>query len=188
MTSFFRYSEEDEHLWEPFNAELFAKHDYEISPDELDYLSYEFEEIEYEHPIEEENVRAGELHQQALKSAKIQEVKWESIRDAIFPEPDDQEPINYQPPKTLRGKFEETGLQIIVKMTSIELTPENPDLPAGDWHVSPLSPSAVTKLSLTNTTLDRGTDERAHRRHGAVLPGQREHRTEPSILPHEDFR
>lgn len=28
------------------------------------------------------------------------------------------------------------GLQVIVKLTSIELTPEKPEFPAGSWHVS----------------------------------------------------
>ncbi|KAH6628146.1 hypothetical protein F5144DRAFT_654177 [Chaetomium tenue] len=35
----------------------------------------------------------------------------------------------------LRTRFRHTGLQIIVKMTSIELTPENPEFSPGKWHV-----------------------------------------------------
>ncbi|KAK3298743.1 uncharacterized protein B0H64DRAFT_318307 [Chaetomium fimeti] len=39
------------------------------------------------------------------------------------------------PKKTLREMFKDTGLQIIVKMASIELTPENPEFSPGGWHV-----------------------------------------------------
>jgi hypothetical protein len=37
--------------------------------------------------------------------------------------------------KTLREQFKDTGLQIIVKMASIELTPEKPEFAPGGWHV-----------------------------------------------------
>ena len=42
---------------------------------------------------------------------------------------------NTSPASTLRERFKDTGLQIIVKMASIELTPENPTFSAGNWHV-----------------------------------------------------
>lgn len=35
----------------------------------------------------------------------------------------------------LREKFQKLGLQVIVKMASIELTPEKPEFPAGGWHI-----------------------------------------------------
>lgn len=35
----------------------------------------------------------------------------------------------------LFDKFRDAGLQIIVKMASIELTPEKPHFPHGSWHV-----------------------------------------------------
>lgn len=35
----------------------------------------------------------------------------------------------------LREKFKKAGLQVIVKMASIELTPEKPEFPAGGWHI-----------------------------------------------------
>lgn len=53
--------------------------------------------------------------------------------------------VNYDPYTTLEGtrkdkgglfrKFKASGLQAIVKMASIELTPEKPEFPAGSWHV-----------------------------------------------------
>jgi len=39
------------------------------------------------------------------------------------------------PKKALRNQFKDTGLQIIVKMASIELTPEKPEFSPGGWHV-----------------------------------------------------
>jgi hypothetical protein len=39
------------------------------------------------------------------------------------------------PAKTLREQFKDTGLQIIVKLASIELTPEKPEFSPGGWHV-----------------------------------------------------
>ena len=35
----------------------------------------------------------------------------------------------------IRELFEETGLQVIVKLANIELTPENPEYDGGSWHV-----------------------------------------------------
>ncbi|KAL7930104.1 hypothetical protein V8C35DRAFT_324538 [Trichoderma chlorosporum] len=61
--------------------------------------------------------------------------KWTKGRDAILPEPKQFEEIDYTPPQRIREKFKEHGLQVIVKMASIELTPEKPDFPAGSWHV-----------------------------------------------------
>lgn len=62
--------------------------------------------------------------------------KWREIREAILPEPLPFEPLIYQVKRALHSKFKETGLQVIVKMASIELTPEKPEFPAGGWHVS----------------------------------------------------
>ncbi|PWI65084.1 hypothetical protein PCL_07383 [Purpureocillium lilacinum] len=43
--------------------------------------------------------------------------------------------MDYTPKQSLRKKFKENGLQIIVKMASIELTPEKPEFPSGGWHL-----------------------------------------------------
>jgi hypothetical protein len=51
-------------------------------------------------------------------------------------EPQFQE-VDYTPEAGTRfvDRFRESGLQIIVKMASIELTPEKPRFPVGSWHV-----------------------------------------------------
>lgn len=72
----------------------------------------------------------------------ITKLKWREIRDPLLPEPRDFEPVEYCALQTLRDRFKDTGLQVIVKMASIELTPEKPEFPAGGWHVSIIPASA----------------------------------------------
>ncbi|KAJ4292425.1 hypothetical protein N0V90_009087 [Kalmusia sp. IMI 367209] len=64
------------------------------------------------------------------------EKKWELLRKPRIPEVSFKE-VNYAPQKDglLKEKFRESGLQVIVKMVSIELTPEKPDFPVGGWHI-----------------------------------------------------
>lgn len=58
-------------------------------------------------------------------------------RQVAQPPAPDYEPVDYTvPPRaTLRSLFEDKGLQVIVKMATVELTPEKPSFPAGGWHV-----------------------------------------------------
>lgn len=69
----------------------------------------------------------------------MREIKWINIRDPLLPEPDDETEVDYACKESIREKFKNTGLQVIVKMATIELTPEKPDFPMGSWHVSSLS-------------------------------------------------
>ncbi|BDD57675.1 hypothetical protein MAP00_003021 [Monascus purpureus] len=61
----------------------------------------------------------------------------ESRRPIEIPEPDEFEPSQVTPCKkiNLRERFAETGLQVIVKLANIELTPEKPEYDGGSWHV-----------------------------------------------------
>lgn len=58
-------------------------------------------------------------------------------RQVAHPPAPPYEPVEYTvPPRaTLRSLFSKKGLQIIVKMATVELTPEKPSFPAGGWHV-----------------------------------------------------
>lgn len=62
---------------------------------------------------------------------------WLRTRQAAQPPAPEYEPVNYTVPRsaTLRSLFEKQGLQIIVKMATVELTSEKPSFPAGGWHV-----------------------------------------------------
>ncbi|KAH8649238.1 hypothetical protein BX600DRAFT_442500 [Xylariales sp. PMI_506] len=59
--------------------------------------------------------------------------KWKLLRDPVIPE-HDFEDVEYQVElvKRLVQKFRDSGLQIIVKLVSIELTPEKPEFPVGE--------------------------------------------------------
>ncbi|KAM0261009.1 hypothetical protein ACHAQJ_002444 [Trichoderma viride] len=61
--------------------------------------------------------------------------EWKEDREAILPEPNEFAEIDYSSKRRLCEKFKEHGLQIIVKLASIELTPEKPHFPMGSWHV-----------------------------------------------------
>ncbi|CAG8257229.1 unnamed protein product [Penicillium salamii] len=63
--------------------------------------------------------------------------KWLQSRPIIQPEPGEFKVIesNERDRMNLREKFAKTGLQVIVKLANIELTPENPDYEGGAWHI-----------------------------------------------------
>ena len=63
---------------------------------------------------------------------------WEETT-RVLQKPEPRNFASYQPPVdakvSLRGQFGEHGLQVIVKLTNIELTPEKPTYGGGLWHV-----------------------------------------------------
>ena len=75
----------------------------------------------------------------ALARARLMH-KWRQIRDPILDEPLGFQPVTYArgEGQSLRDRFREAGLQVIIKMATIELTPDKPDFPAGGWHVRSL--------------------------------------------------
>lgn len=66
----------------------------------------------------------------------MRELKWNNTRDPVLPEPDNDAEVDYLCRESIRQRFKDSGLQVIVKMATIELTPEKPDFPMGGWHVS----------------------------------------------------
>ncbi|KAK0624136.1 hypothetical protein B0T14DRAFT_517572 [Immersiella caudata] len=63
--------------------------------------------------------------------------RWTDIRIPLQSSVPPFSPITYDPnpSKSLRSQFKSSGLQVIVKMASIELTPEKPEFSPGQWHV-----------------------------------------------------
>jgi len=53
----------------------------------------------------------------------------------VLPGPGVFRPLEDPPPFDLRREFAGTGLQVIVKLANIELTPEKPEYGGGTWHV-----------------------------------------------------
>ncbi|KAF7593569.1 hypothetical protein BBP40_011189 [Aspergillus hancockii] len=63
--------------------------------------------------------------------------EWEKNRPIQLPEPAEFNPSAVLPSKriNLRETFGNQGLQVIVKLANIELTPEKPEYEGGTWHV-----------------------------------------------------
>lgn len=102
------------------------------------------------------------------------ERKWKILRTPVLRDPEPFQEANYDPSsvidvhnvyrpgnrghspltwgefplRSLRERFEERGLQVIVKMASIELTPENPEFPAGSWHTEGLLNERICATAL----------------------------------------
>ncbi|PVH94503.1 hypothetical protein DM02DRAFT_676153 [Periconia macrospinosa] len=85
-------------------------------------------------PVDWETV--GWWHQFDPKYDDEMEEKWKYLRKPVIPEPEFED-VDYAPleGKRLVEKHRDSGLQVIVKMASIELTPEKPEFPLGGWHV-----------------------------------------------------
>ena len=60
---------------------------------------------------------------------------YEDTRIVIRPEPGVFEPQENPPKLDLREKYGKRGLQVIVKLANVELTPDKPDYEGGTWHV-----------------------------------------------------
>ncbi|KAF8148660.1 hypothetical protein B0H34DRAFT_736458 [Crassisporium funariophilum] len=59
----------------------------------------------------------------------------ESVRRVVLPEPGLFKPMEALPKFSLREEYGKRGLQVIVKLANIELTPEKPEYAGGSWHV-----------------------------------------------------
>ncbi|KFY35493.1 hypothetical protein V494_05861 [Pseudogymnoascus sp. VKM F-4513 (FW-928)] len=126
--------EDEEILWEPYSAEVQAQNNYELT--EWDWRDIKGNRA-YTSRTADAETDAGEPGDEKSdeEADDVRKLKWEHTRDPLLPEPDDETKINYLCQESLREKFKDTGLQVIVKMATIELTPEKPDFPMGGWHV-----------------------------------------------------
>lgn len=53
----------------------------------------------------------------------------------VRPEPGVFEPLPSPPKLNFREVYGKRGLQVIVKLANIELTPDKPEYDGGSWHV-----------------------------------------------------
>jgi hypothetical protein len=85
-------------------------------------------------PEDDEETEAEDSDGQTYYGTR-QEVYWKMMRKVVHPEAPEFVAWKYEvkPEFSLRERFD--NLQIIVKMASIELTPDKPSFPAGGWHV-----------------------------------------------------
>ncbi|KAH8898840.1 hypothetical protein GQ53DRAFT_791060 [Thozetella sp. PMI_491] len=145
--------DENEDLWDTV-SEAVARFDGEITAEDMLDLA-ERNDIDLEEEAEkewrqnkdseEDSDEPDEKEQQARQVAymlknheeEVNRWKWENAREPVLPEPAEFSNIQFDDScaDTLKHKFRESGLQVIVKMASIELTPEKPEFPMGGWHI-----------------------------------------------------
>ncbi|KAF2122175.1 hypothetical protein BDV96DRAFT_563037 [Lophiotrema nucula] len=113
--------------------------------------------------------------------------KWFRVRKIVHPEPGDGPPHNYgewlqgktvdilSGPKRgeyvtkLEEEFRKQGLQVIVKLSSIELSPDKPDYPGGSWHLEGMLNEHIVATSIYYYDVDNVTESRIRFRTEAKL-------------------
>lgn len=89
---------------------------------------------------DEDDEEEGDWRKDQWGICRTAERKWKKVRKLVHPEPnlEDYEewkskcsPTNVK----LEDTFRKDGLQVIVKLSSIELTPNKPDYEGGNWHL-----------------------------------------------------
>ena len=71
--------------------------------------------------------------------------------------------------ESLQDKFRQQGLQIIAKLSSIELTPETPDYPGGNWHLEGMCNEHIVATSIYYYDVDNIPESRLRFRQEASL-------------------
>ncbi|KAM5469176.1 hypothetical protein MauCBS54593_004528 [Microsporum audouinii] len=120
------------------------------------YASREYKRIEYTSCVYDpdpnnipEKDRPQQLPDEDEGSYDERICNWErEVRKVALPEPGDftprkqpdpydesKKPLDWREMVDLQGDYEKTGLQVIVKLANIHLTPEKPRYDGGSWHV-----------------------------------------------------
>ncbi|KAH7144595.1 hypothetical protein B0J13DRAFT_595977 [Dactylonectria estremocensis] len=110
------------------------------APDDEEEANWSPPFAEVETPPREEGADSDEDYEEEDEfgryfSGSRKDVHWYKTREPVQPEAPKFEAWDYgvKPGASLREMFD--GLQIIVKMASIELGPGKPEFPPGGWHV-----------------------------------------------------
>ncbi|GAK64262.1 uncharacterized protein PAN0_004d2474 [Moesziomyces antarcticus] len=69
----------------------------------------------------------------------------------------------------LEQEFRNRGLQVIIKLASIELSPEKPEYAGGSWHVEGMMNEHIVATSIIYYDVDNVTESRISFRHNAEL-------------------
>ncbi|KAK7968032.1 uncharacterized protein PG986_002309 [Apiospora aurea] len=93
-----------------------------------------------------------------LPEGRLESEKWKQVREPVFLEPDAFTGADYAACERLRDKFGQSGLQVIVKMASVELTPEKPEFPTGSWHIEGQMNEHICATALYYLDSDNVTD------------------------------
>ena len=89
--------------------------------------------------------------------------KFERTRVVVHPEPDIATYEEWKPKDSvfrLEEEFKEKGLQVIVKLSSIELTPEKPDYLGGSWHLEGMLNEGIVATAIYYYDVDNVTESR----------------------------
>lgn len=88
---------------------------------------------------------------------------YERTRTIVHPEPDIETYEQWKSKDSvvhLEEEFQEKGLQVIVKLSSIELTPENPDYSGGSWHLEGMLNEGIVATAIYYCDVDNVTESR----------------------------
>lgn len=95
-----------------------------------------YDQVEYlDHPDPEP--KAKDEEEGSTEEFWDRHGEWEKTRPIKLPEPGIFKTRKFRSNKkaNLRKRFSRNGLQVIVKLANIQLTPEKPDYDGGSWHV-----------------------------------------------------
>ncbi|KAE8385357.1 hypothetical protein BDV23DRAFT_190874 [Aspergillus alliaceus] len=115
-------------LWDKTLDEVEDSPDYRIPYKEVEYLPCSVPEPGYEDNGEDNDDEFHERYEEWLSSRPIG--KPEPIGDFKS-----KGEVKYPDPVRLRQQFRAQGLQVIVKLANIELTPDKPLYDGGSWHI-----------------------------------------------------
>ena len=128
-----------------------------------------YEDLEYEKGAEDYPAEIGER-----EGSDVETEEWNDeveIREQHYKEfvigAKQAEPEDFEPPfgvsrVNLREEFGTSGVQVIVKLASIFLTPEKPDYPGGSWHIEGKEVSLICLLIWLRVTDVADPIERAY--------------------------
>jgi hypothetical protein len=101
-----------------------------------DYKRIPYDEVEYDEHPEPEPQPENEADEYSNEYGQRYD-EWQKREPIRRPEPDEFAPrvLEAEGQVNLREDFAQNGLQVIVKLANIELTPEKPEYEGGSWHV-----------------------------------------------------
>lgn len=92
----------------------------------------EYSKVEYENLEEPKPVRGPD---ETDRQYWCRQMRWEAAGTIKKPEPRNFMEYQADGKMDIQRLFGDTGLQVIVKLANIELSPEKPDYEGGSWHI-----------------------------------------------------
>ncbi|KAI9689597.1 MAG: hypothetical protein M1822_010249 [Bathelium mastoideum] len=151
---------------DPTSEELSLIKDYMAQPDNPDYK----EDFDIEGPPDDwEDEIDGEW-----SPGRIIEWKYKRTRKVLHPDPDTKAYPGWrqrcsETELALEEKFRKKGLQVIVKLSSIELSPDKPTYPGGSWHLEGMLNEHIVATAIYYYDVENVTPSRLQFRQNASL-------------------